>query len=143
VAAGCPLNKGGRALLLAKRMNWELRVFGRVILAIAFGWESGWGVRLATWNVRHRTVVGKAASRHGENSSGMRGVCTHAALFGVLSEGASLHGRSKLARVNSPSRSAAYATRANGLFRRTEESGRRRRRKPAEVHAQANTVIAT
>jgi len=44
----------------------------------------------------------------------MRGVSTHAALFGVLSEGASLDDRSKLARVNNPRRSAAHATRANG-----------------------------
>jgi len=73
----------------------------------------------------------------------MRGVCTHAALFGVLSEGASLHDRSKLARVNNPSRSAAHATRANGLFRRTGKPGSRRRRKPAEVHTQANMVIVT
>jgi len=41
----------------------------------------------------------------------MRGVSTHAALFGVLSEGASLDDRSKLARVNNPRRSAAHATR--------------------------------
>lgn len=60
---GCPLNKGGPTLLLAKRINRERpSSSGEGPATITSGWESGWGVRGATGNVRHRLVVGKAAS---------------------------------------------------------------------------------
>jgi len=112
---GCPLNKGGPTLLLAKRINRERHSSsGEGPATITSGWESGWGVRGATGSVRHRLVVGKAASTRDETTTRWRGVGTHAALFGVPSEGTSLPSRSKLARANSPVDLRAIATHANG-----------------------------
>lgn len=63
----CPLNKGGTTLLLAKRVNRaRLSSSDEMSATAKSGWESGWGARGATWNVRHRLVVGKAASTRDE-----------------------------------------------------------------------------
>lgn len=71
---GCPLNKGGRSSLLAKRINRErFSSSGEGPAKITSGWESGWGVRDATGNVRHRLVVGKAASTRDETNVAWEG----------------------------------------------------------------------
>lgn len=98
-----PLNKGGRALLLAKRVNRGLHVFGRRSWRQSHSGGNPGGVSVERqetsdigrlWERLPRDSTKRTASR--------RGVSTHAALFGVPSEGAPSIIRSKLTRAKTP-----------------------------------------
>jgi hypothetical protein len=144
-ATGCrPLNKGGRTLLLAKWVNRGLRVFGRRSWRQSHSGGNPGGVPVERQETSDIGRIWERLPRDSTNNTpSRRGVSTHAALFGVSSEGAPSFDRSKLTRVNSPvdlqrSRPARTGDQVNRDGRRTDGGASN-----AEVHTLTNTGAAT